>query len=136
MVVKLDDPSGAYARVTAAPVTRAMLEQVLAAQGFDLGGPPLAAVRPGRREPAVGAGTTPFVTPWPVSLEPEAAGPRAVPDVRGLDLRNAVRRLHAAGLHVDLEGWGTVTATRPASGARVPAGARVTVLAAEHPAAP
>ncbi len=135
MVVKLDDPRGVYARVTAAPVTRAVLEQVLATRSPALDVQRLASERADERSlPAVGAGSAPFVTPWPAPLEPDSVGRRTVPDVRGLPLRAAVERLHAAGFRVRLTGWGRVAATQPASGAAVPMGALVTVTGAERPA--
>ena len=52
------------------------------------------------------------------------APPRAVPDVAGLPLRDAVRALHDAGFRVELVP-GTPTGTAPAAGAVAPAGALV-----------
>lgn len=132
MVVKLDDPRGAYARLTAAPVTRAVLEQVLAGRSGALDRTRLAIDHSGGRgAPAVGGGTVPFVTPWPVEPESPSPSRRTVPDVRGLSPRTAAQRLHAAGLRVRLEGWGRVVATRPGAGAAVDVGALVTVVGAE-----
>lgn len=50
--------------------------------------------------------------------------PRAIPDVRGLALRDAVRSLHSAGFHVRLV-HGTGGTTDPAAGSIAPAGALV-----------
>jgi cell division protein FtsI (penicillin-binding protein 3) len=52
------------------------------------------------------------------------ASPRAVPDVRGLALRDAVRSLHSAGFHVRLV-RGTEGTTDPAAGNVAPAGALI-----------
>lgn len=75
------------------------------------------------------AATAPAV-PYVVSLpqrRPAAYGvqpPRAVPDVHGLPLRDAVQSLHQAGFHVRLV-RGTDGGTDPAAGSVVPAGALV-----------
>jgi hypothetical protein len=53
-----------------------------------------------------------------------AEPPRAIPDIRGLSLRDAVRSLHSAGFHVLLV-RGTDGATEPAAGSLAPAGAIV-----------
>lgn len=129
MVIKLDDPAGSYGALTAAPVTRQVLEHLLAARSAVLDRQRLAtgATGPLEQPPAIGAGTVPYVVAWP---PPPAAKPIAatrVPDVRGLSLRDAARRLHAAGLRVQLDGWGTVRATSPRGGGDVPPGTLVTV---------
>jgi beta-lactam-binding protein with PASTA domain len=53
--------------------------------------------------------------PAPRRARPVASSPRAVPDVRGLSLRQAVHALHAAGFHVQLDG-GAAMGTAPAAG--------------------
>jgi cell division protein FtsI (penicillin-binding protein 3) len=53
-----------------------------------------------------------------------AEPPRAIPDIHGLSLRDAVRSLHGAGFHVLLV-RGTDGATEPAAGSVAPAGAIV-----------
>jgi cell division protein FtsI (penicillin-binding protein 3) len=66
--------------------------------------------------------TTPVVVPLPLraTREPPAQPPRAVPDVRGMSLRDAVRSLHSAGFRVQLArspgGRGADANTTPASG--------------------
>lgn len=45
-----------------------------------------------------------------------AGGMRAIPNVMGLPLRDAVRRLHAAGFRVQVEGAGPARASSPAAG--------------------
>jgi membrane peptidoglycan carboxypeptidase len=74
----------------------------------------------------VSAGSIPFV----VSLATRRAAthvsepPRAIPDIHGLSLRDAVRSLHGAGFHVRLV-RGTDGATEPVAGTVAPAGAVV-----------
>jgi cell division protein FtsI (penicillin-binding protein 3) len=158
ILVKIDNPKGAYyGGLTAAPVTKAVLEAALASRNAALDRRSLAASRKdavpdsatgttrvasagtiadaadsgsGRMAsetaPAgddAGAGTTPFVALLPAPALPTAMplAPRAVPDVRGLPLRGAVHRLHAAGLRVQLVG-GPSGATMPMAGSVVPAG--------------
>lgn len=138
-VVKVERPKGSYyGGSTAAPVTRATLEAALAArrEPLDHGGlareafPAVLASAPPaadrwRPEPAALRpswlfaldGGTPTVVRPAVAVDAGAAGERTVPDVEGLALRDAVRRLHAAGLRVRVEGSGRVVATRPAAGA-------------------
>jgi cell division protein FtsI (penicillin-binding protein 3) len=71
----------------------------------------------------VSAGSVPYV----VALGQRRANsriaelPRAVPDIHGLSLRDAVRSLHGAGFHVRLV-RGTDGATEPAAGSLAPAG--------------
>jgi cell division protein FtsI (penicillin-binding protein 3) len=62
----------------------------------------------------------------PPPAKPSA--PRAVPDVSGLSLRDAVRALHEAGFRVRLVA-GAPTATTPAAGAMAPAGTLVRLRA-------
>lgn len=128
MVVKLDDPKGTYARLTAAPVTRAVLEQVLAAENGALDRARLVRARPAASgDPAVGAGSVAYVFPWPPAAASTAPLRRVMPDVRGLPLRAAAGRLHEAGLRVRVEGWGAVDRTAPAPGTAVQAGTAVTI---------
>ena len=136
LVVKLDDPQGAYfAGSTAAPVVRTILEAALATPGVALdrgrlvrhrladtsGAPAAAEVAPG----------TSVVVPWPMPPEgADTAAPVPVPDVAGSDLRAAARALHRSGFQVRVEGWGRVTGTTPAAGTPVRPG-RVVVVRAE-----
>jgi len=111
LVVKLDDPrNGSYfAAQTAAPVTRSMLEQALAARDVALDRTRLstAATLPDAAlaEQNVARGMVPYVVPWPYRPDTAHLAARAsVPDVRGRDLRAAVRVLHARGFRVILRG--------------------------------
>jgi len=62
-------------------------------------------------------GTVSYVVALPASPKPAplAIAPRAIPDVRGLSVREAVRTLHSAGFRVKLVG-GAGSGTSPAAG--------------------
>jgi cell division protein FtsI (penicillin-binding protein 3) len=132
MVVKLDDPEGSYAQLSAAPLTRSVLEQVLAARTSSLdrsqldGTPTVARV-----PPAVDAGVVPYVVGWPFEAQRPDSTRHAVPDVTGLGVRAAVRRLHESGLRVHVYGWGAIREVDPATGSMVAAGTLVRLTAAE-----
>src|SRR5207245_11153857 len=102
LVVKIDTPprrSHAAAQ-PAAPVTRSMLEQALAARTVALdrarlstAAPPTTAV-PFEDD----GGVVPYVVPWPYQPDSVGAGRRqAVPDVTGLPLGDGGRGPHRAG---------------------------------------
>jgi cell division protein FtsI (penicillin-binding protein 3) len=132
-VVKLDAPRGGYAALTAAPLTRRMLEQALAARtgGLDRDRLALGEVSsPARRGRRRAPEPPRHIVPWPVVTPPPAEA-RRVPDVAGLPLREAVGRLHRVGLHVRTQGFGEVVGTSPAAGDSVKPGAVVTVRAAQ-----
>ncbi len=129
MVVKLDDPRGTYASVTAAPLTRSVLEQILAAQTRVLDFTPIvASPLPG---PPVDDGTVPYVLTWPIQPSVEQEHERLVPDVVGLSLRAAARRLHQSGLRVRSLGWGRIDSIAPAPGVRVQPRTVVTVMGSQ-----
>jgi cell division protein FtsI (penicillin-binding protein 3) len=142
LLVKLDEPQGAFfGGLTAAPVTRETLQAILATRGASLDGAALLASRrtegPGLVLPAhrdrAGAPEAPFVFvlgEGPLTAQAgEAARPREVPAVEGLPLRDAVRRLHARGLHVRVEGSGRVVRSAPAAGTRLAPGDTVSLVA-------
>jgi cell division protein FtsI (penicillin-binding protein 3) len=157
ILVKLDNPRGAYVGgLTAAPVTKAVLEAALASRNAALHRGSLAASRRERALDAEGtarrvavatqvardstadaqavdedsAGSTPFVALLPAPPPPRvtAMPPRAVPDVRGLPARQAARALHTAGFHVQLM-HGSPGTTSPAAGIVAPAGSVVRMAA-------
>jgi cell division protein FtsI (penicillin-binding protein 3) len=133
MVVKLVDPEGGYARLSAAPLTRAMVEQLLAARSGVLDRSRLAVAEAGEgSEAAIDAGTVPYVVEWPLSEIPDTLSPRRVPDVVGRPLRDAARRLHEAGLRVRVVGWGVVRSVEPRPGTTVEPGSLITVRASER----
>lgn len=140
--VKLDQPQGSYyGGLTAAPVTRETLHGILAAHSPSLDRRSLLAARlPGPVQEAsapaapAGRGSAPPVatregtyvfemgaTPTAAAPAP-AAGPRAVPALEGLLLRDAARRAHALGLRVRVQGGGRVARTEPAAGAELQPG--------------
>jgi cell division protein FtsI (penicillin-binding protein 3) len=129
-VVRLDAPRGSYAAATAAPLTRRMLEQALAARSERLDRGSLAretsapASGPGRRSDA---DRPRHLVAWPPAPEPDSADARRIPDVRGLTLREAVGRLHRGGFQVRPIGLGEVVGTTPAAGEHAPVGTVVTV---------
>ena len=134
VVMKIDNPQkGSYfAAQTAAPVTRSMLEQALAARTVALDRARLSNVaattdRPPLDEPD---GVVPYVVQWPYVPDTAAAQPdRVVPNVTGRPLREAARTLHRRGFRVVVKGWGVVHHTWPAAGDSAAAGTTVTVFA-------
>jgi membrane peptidoglycan carboxypeptidase len=137
VVMKIDNPQkGSYfAAQTAAPVTRSMLEQALAARTVALDRARLSNVAPtAERAPLEEPdGLVPYVvsvpTPLPGSDSVGALPKRAVPDVTGRPLREAARMLHRRGFRVVVKGWGVVHHSWPAAGADAAAGSTVTVFA-------
>jgi cell division protein FtsI (penicillin-binding protein 3) len=128
MVVKLDDPDRTYARLTAAPLTRVVLERFLAARTGAIDRARLTrAAMPRTGRPALAAGMIPYVVAWPPAEDNDSTAMRSVPDVIGLSLRDAARRLHRAGLRVRVRGWGIVGSTEPGPGTELAAGALVTL---------
>ncbi len=157
ILVKIDNPKGDYmGGLTAAPVTKRVLEAALASRDAALDRRSLAASRHERvpdttgrpLELAVAArtrDTTPFARldtpsvviddtiaprtvvatlPLRAKQKPVVLPPRAVPDVRGFSLRQAVHALHAAGFRVELDVKGAGD-TQPAAGAMLPVGSLV-----------
>ena len=138
VVMKIDNPQkGSYfAAQTAAPVTRSMLEQALAARTVALDRARLSNVattddRAPLEEPD---GVVPYVVPWPYAPDSVPAQPeRLVPNVTGRPLREAARTMHARGFRVVVKGWGVIHHTWPAAGERAEAGATVTMFAEPPP---
>ncbi len=149
ILVKLDNPRGAYVGgLTAAPVTKAVLEAALASRSAALDRGTLAASRRERVLDSTGTAhraavasqvavdstaamqstdedttaTIPFVAllPGPAPSRVGALPARAVPDVRGLSVRKAAHALHAAGFRVQLM-EGPPGTTDPAAGSSAPA---------------
>lgn len=129
-VVMLDRPqSSTSGGMAAAPVTRATLTALLAARRTPLDRRAIAAVPQGTTssapaaaatEPA-GGGVGPFIFALdagpPRRFRATTPAPaRPVPDVSGLSLRDAVRRLHAQGFRARVAGSGPVRFTVPGGG--------------------
>jgi cell division protein FtsI (penicillin-binding protein 3) len=128
MVVKLDDPNGAYARLTAAPVTRSVIEQALAARTTALDAGRLRSHAAPAGGPALGEGSVPYVLAWPPARVTAAAPAHRIPDVTGLSLRAAAGTLHRSGFQARVRGWGTVAAMAPRPGTSAAVGSAVTLV--------
>jgi cell division protein FtsI (penicillin-binding protein 3) len=138
VVMKIDNPQkGSYfAAQTAAPVTRSMLEQALAARTVALDRARLSNVAPtAERAPLEEPdGLVPYVVNVPYAPDSTRAQPaRAVPDVTGRFLREAARTLHRRGFRVVVKGWGVVHHTWPAAGTNAAGGTTVTLFAEPRP---
>jgi len=139
VVMKIDNPQkGSYfAAQTAAPVTRSMLEQALAARTVALDRARLSNVastadRAPLDEPD---GVVPYVVQWPYAPDTAATEPdRIIPNVTDRPLREAIRTLHRRGFHVVVKGWGVIHHTWPAAGEHVAPGTTITVFAEPPPA--
>lgn len=147
ILVKLDNPSGTYyGGRTAAPVTKAVLEAAIAARDAALDRGALAAA-PKRAVPSVAPETDRVRAVAVEDAEREREAPayvfdlgtppetptlpvaeRAVPDVRGLSTRDAVRTLHRAGFRVQLAARSGGN-QQPAAGTRLRTGSVVRLAA-------
>jgi cell division protein FtsI (penicillin-binding protein 3) len=156
--VKLDRPKGQYyGGATAAPVTRATMEAILAAHSPPLDREALAVIarsyaapRPRAHE---GAGVVPIGSgiegaPVPAfasvarggggaagTAAPLPEGGMILPDLRGQAPRTAIRRLHGLGLVVLWEAPGVVERIVPAPGSVVMAGDTIRLLGPVRPGA-
>ncbi|MGD8698016.1 MAG: penicillin-binding transpeptidase domain-containing protein [Gemmatimonadales bacterium] len=138
ILVKLDEPSGAYyGGATAAPVMRTAVRAALA--GSYWSAPPLMG-EPDipEKQAGVPAGQAPAGGPFVFALDAplrktydqgviEAAS-AAVPNVRGISMRSAAGRLHAAGWRVVVQGGGRVVSTQPSAGTLLRRGERVVLV--------
>jgi len=142
LVVKIDDPQGAYfGGTTAAPVVRTILEAAIATPAVALDRARLTRRRapdtvPSAAPPAT-EGSAPVVVAWPPARgapDSAASPPHAVPDVAGQGLRAAARILHRNGFEVRIEGWGRAVSTTPAAGVLARPGSTVVVHAEQRDA--
>ncbi len=135
VIVKLDNPRGKYyGGLTAAPVTRTMLQQALASRrvAIDRGrlaAPQAAAPAADVAREAAPAGIPPIVVSLPDRAPAPTTAPRPVPDVLGRSVREAALALHRRGFRVDLRGTGQVVRTSPAGGESARPGSPVLVQA-------
>ena len=141
VVMKIDNPQrGSYfAAQTAAPVTRSMLEQALAARtvALDRGRLSNVASTADRAPLDEPDGVVPYIVQWPYVPDSASVAPpdRIVPNVTGRPLREAARALHGRGFKVVVKGWGVVHHTWPAAGSGAAAGTTVTVFGELPPSA-
>jgi len=136
VVVKIDNPQGRYyGGLTAAPMTRTMLQQALASRRVAIDRSRLApqdTTSPRAQHAAAApAGMPPVVLSWPYRPPPSGGPGLAVPDVAGRTAREAVLALHRRGFRVSLQGLGRVSRTLPKAGQSAPPGTAVTVWAEE-----
>ena len=136
VVVKIDNPTGKYyGGLTAAPVTRTMLQQALASRRVAIDRSrltPRDSASPRVQRPAASpAGLSLVVLSWPYQPERQSAVTRAVPEVVGRSVREAALALHRRGFRVTLRGLGRVSRTLPAGGESAKAGTAVIVWADE-----
>jgi cell division protein FtsI (penicillin-binding protein 3) len=135
VIVKIDNPRGNYyGGLTAAPVTRTMLQQALASRRVAIDRGRLAAqdtVEPASPRPleAAPAGPPPVVVTLPYRAPQPSTAARPVPDVGGQSIREAALALHRRGFEVNLRGLGRVVRTVPAAGESARPGSSVLVLA-------
>ncbi len=139
MIVKVDNPGGArvYGGQTAAPITKNMLEEALAARTSAIDRRRLSE----RRPDAAAAAPRPDAAPVDVASHDQIVslplpadsgdgkGQSLVPNVAGTTLRRAANALHRRGFRVALRGAGTVLRTTPAAGESERYGSVVTVWA-------
>jgi cell division protein FtsI (penicillin-binding protein 3) len=134
VIVKIDNPRGNYyGGLTAAPVTRTMLQQALASRrvAIDrsrLTEPDSTSPRPARPR-STPTGMPRVVLTWPYYSTESTLKPLPVPEVAGRPVREAALALHRRGFRVVLRGLGRVSRTLPAGGDAAMPGTSVTVWA-------
>jgi cell division protein FtsI (penicillin-binding protein 3) len=134
VIVKIDNPQGNYyGGLTAAPVTRTMLQQALASRRVAINRSRLTAQD--STHPAEDSTVaTPVSMHWtvlswpyqPPSLKPKL---QPVPVVMGESAREAALALHRRGFRVILHGLGSVSRSAPAAGEQALSGTAVTIWA-------
>ncbi len=134
VVVKIDNPTGKYyGGLTAAPVTRTMLQQALASRriGIDRSRltPRDSTLHRVPEPAATPAGMPRVVLSWPYQPDRLSVSVRPVPEVAGQPVREAALALHRRGFRVSLRGLGRVTRTLPAAGETAKEGTAVIVWA-------
>ena len=133
VIVKIDNPQGKYyGGLTAAPVTRTMLQQALASRRVAIDRSRLADSASLQRRAPEAVMTAPrrrIIVGWPYSGPDSVPAARPVPPVDGRSAREAVLTLHRQGLRVALRGVGRVMRTAPRAGEIVKPGTTVTVWA-------
>jgi cell division protein FtsI (penicillin-binding protein 3) len=135
VIVKIDNPRGNYyGGLTAAPVTRTMLQQALASRRVAIDRGRLTArdtVEPEASKPLAAAptGPPPVVVTLPYRAPEISPVARPVPDVAGRSIREAALALHRRGFRVNLRGLGRVVRTVPGAGENARPGSAVLVLA-------
>jgi cell division protein FtsI (penicillin-binding protein 3) len=133
VIVKIDNPKGKYyGGLTAAPMTRTMLQQALASRRIALDHASLPQTSTAAPEPLPQSGegaARRVVLSWPYEAPDTLERTRDVPEVAGRPVRQATLALHRSGFRVTLHGMGRVSRTLPAAGDKLAGGATVTVWA-------
>jgi membrane peptidoglycan carboxypeptidase len=125
-IVKLTEPRGEYyGGLAAAPVTRQTLEAALATRSSPIDRAAIAAptvavmptVEPAQRATHLASLQSVDLTTGS-SREPARNNPASLelPDISGMPMRDAVRRLHVAGFRLRVVGSGRVRTTEPRAG--------------------
>jgi cell division protein FtsI (penicillin-binding protein 3) len=134
VIVKIDNPQGNYyGGLTAAPVTRTMLQQALASRRVAIDRSRLT-VHDNRLRGESGPAASPvsmarIVLSWPYNAAEVKVKPLPVPEVTGQSVREAAFALHRRGFRVNLHGLGRVSRTAPPGGEAALPGTAVTVWA-------
>jgi cell division protein FtsI (penicillin-binding protein 3) len=134
VIVKIDNPQGNYyGGLTAAPVTRTMLQQALASRRVAIDRSRLT-VHDNRLRGESGPAASPvsmarIVLSWPYNAAEVKVKPLPVPEVAGQSVREAAFALHRRGFRVNLHGLGRVSRTTPPGGEPALPGTAVTVWA-------
>jgi cell division protein FtsI (penicillin-binding protein 3) len=133
VIVKIDNPKGKYyGGLTAAPVTRTMLQQALASRRVAIDRSRLADTegsQPRQLRSRPPAARDRRILTWPNRRIDSAVVLRVVPGVVGRSVREAALTLHRSGFRVSLRGMGRVSRTDPAEGETVMPGMTVIVWA-------
>jgi cell division protein FtsI (penicillin-binding protein 3) len=135
VIVKIENPRGEYyGGLTAAPLTKTMLQQALASHRVAIDRTVLATAESAQTSPALPAAPAvarppAVVVPWPRPKPATGPGSLPVPEVQGTNVREAALALHRLGFRVALLGSGRVSGTSPAAGQLATAGSTVTVWA-------
>jgi cell division protein FtsI (penicillin-binding protein 3) len=134
VIVKIDNPQGNYyGGLTAAPVTRTMLQQALASRRVAIDRSRLTVPDNGSRR-ELGPAASPVsmarvVLSWPYDAADVKVKSLPVPEVVGQSVREAALALHRRGFRVNLRGLGRVSRTAPPGGEPALPGTAVTVWA-------
>ncbi len=128
ILAKLEDPKrSVYGGMTAAPVTRAVVQAILATRGRGLIEADLNDHARGRLDWDARPPASPyrFAASEGVTVPREEPADLKVPNLKGLEMRVAAARLHTLGLRVELRGSGRVARQEPAAGTRAVRGATI-----------
>lgn len=134
VIVKIDNPQGNYyGGLTAAPVTRTMLQQALASRRVAIDRSRLT-VHDNKVRGESGPAASPVsmarvILSWPYDVADVKVKPLPVPEVAGQSVRAAALALHRRGFRVNLRGLGRVSRTAPPGGEPALPGTAVTVWA-------